>query len=76
MPSQKKSCACAVQHHGGFVHGPATEDGGRYCFDCFVIKECHLKPYQGPPCHQRDGSERCSMLQGHAGPHAYQGSLL
>jgi len=74
MLPRKKSCACRVNHHGGFVHGPIEPNG--YCFDCGVIKQCQAKPYQGPPCPTIDGGERCSLLEGHGSEHAFQGSLL
>lgn len=75
MPAKKKSCKCAVHHHGGFTHGPADEVTG-YCFDCFIIKECQLQPYKGPPCKWSDSNGNCTQLQGHAGPHSVQQSLL
>ena len=76
MALPEKTCACAVHHHGGFQHGPPTEGGNRYCFDCFVIKECHLAAYQGPPCKHTEDGISCGQLQGHNGPHSFQGSLL
>ena len=75
--SELPACACRVNHHGGFHHGPPNAGGG-FCFDCLVIKKCHEATYTGPQCptHDIHSGDRCGQRQGHWGPHSYQGSLL